>query len=179
MYPHHISFIISVYFSNDDSCVNVLIIIFLSLRLLSLTTSFSKKNEIMIMLKLSETFEKWLFDLFYNKNGNSKSTNDSCIESVEDTNDWKLWCKITQGCHKIVNTRSSQYKFPVRDFVEPHLDEPWQGFYIGDNKYVNIDQKFVSMISVRLMLKLLRAMLRELKKNGIDPYNAINIIKSN
>lgn len=129
-------------------------------------------------------FEKWLFDLFYNKNKRSKSTtNYSATKSDNETNDWKLWCNISQGCHRFVSAYSYKHRFPVREFVEPKMDEPWKGFNIGDkpDEYVVIDPfELKSKICFDDIGKIdgKTFMLRELEKNGIDPYSVIKIDKS-
>lgn len=128
-------------------------------------------------------FSQWLFNLFYNKNNKSKSTT-SCfkIPSDDETNDWKLWQIIGIGCYRIARTfigeNENMNTNPIREFVEPKMDGPWSGFYVGDGKYVKPDPfelKSKICISDITWENSKFIMLRELEKLQIFPYDVIQI----
>lgn len=125
-------------------------------------------------------FCDWLFDLFYNKNENSKSTIQYfASQSDDETNDWKLWSIVQKGINGIVN-HYSKNKIPVREFVKPKpyngasVASQWPGFYTNNGTYVKIDPfelKSKICISDITWVNAKSIMLRELKKNEIDPHN--------
>ena len=125
-------------------------------------------------------FSEWLFDLFYNKNEQSKSTN-SCFasRSNDETNDWRLWSIIQKGTDRIVNHLSTD-NFPIREYVEPRLNDSWPGFHIGENKYTDLDPfEFKSCICIDDIAwnNSEKIMLRELEKINIYPHAQIQIKK--
>ncbi len=122
-----------------------------------------------------DNFCDWLFDLFYNKNHNSKSTI-KCFGSRSDdeTNDWRLWSIIQKGIHSIVNYKPVN-KFPVTVITKSRRGS-WPGFSIGDKMNIQIDPfelKSNICISDITWINSKIVMLRELEKNHLFPYDQI------
>lgn len=126
-------------------------------------------------------FKEWLFDLFYNKNKNSKSTS-SCfaIKTKDETDDWKLWSNIGIGTHCIV----SKYDpvLPVRHLNKGDMfNDVWPGFHIGNDQYVKPDPfelKSKICISDITWENKHIVLIRELNKLGIFPYSLIQLVQA-
>ena len=57
--------------------------------------------------------EVWLFDLFYNKNENSKSNPGIFMDGSDETNDWSLYCQVRSAIYDI--------KWDPKKYLPPKL----------------------------------------------------------
>lgn len=125
-------------------------------------------------------FREWLFNLFYNKNKNSRS-NSSCfaIKTDDETDDWSLWSNIGIGTHCVVNKYDPV--LPVRHLTEGKLfDDVWPGFHVGNDKYLKPDPFDLKLkISIQDITwdNKETVLLRELNKLGIHPYDSVQMIQ--
>lgn len=126
-------------------------------------------------------FEDWAFDLFYNKNHNSRSTI-SCfaIKTDNETNNWNLWQDVGNGIHCLISSipTGKNIKHPIRIFEIDRLNNNWPGFYEGNDRWLipnpfqlkeNIDIQDITWENGCIVLN------RELEKNDIYIYDGFQI----
>jgi hypothetical protein len=120
-----------------------------------------------------EGFSNWLFDLFYNKNENSRSTTSIfAIESPDETNDWKIWQTISIGISCLKDELHSSSDIKVSQIAG--INNNWPGFYMGNDEWhrpnpfdlkggidIDIDINDITWDNKSQVL------MRELKKKGI------------
>lgn len=81
-----------------------------------------------------EGVSQWLFNLFYNKNENSKSTTSIfALVTPDETNDWERWSQISIGIHSAKDCFYHGSK--VTNSKKGGLTNEWPGFRISDNEW--------------------------------------------
>lgn len=71
-------------------------------------------------------FEKWLFNLFYNKNKNSKSTSSHFeIPNDSETNNWELWLNVSSVINCLIHDYEVNTKMPHIVRLLPRHDDKW------------------------------------------------------
>lgn len=125
------------------------------------------------------SFQKWAFDLFYNKNEKSKSTN-SCfaIKTDDETNDWTLWQNVGSGVHRLTYLYNQpKLPFLVNKQASTSNDD-WPGFHLGNLQWIKLDPfdlKKRIMIADITWDNREAVLQRELQKLGINIYNDVQV----
>ena len=118
----------------------------------------------------STGLEKWLFNLFYNKNENSKSTSAIYREGDNETNNWNLWQIIKNGVFSLVH-KHDKIDVPILFMEKCQFNGEWPGFYQGNKQWfipiITKDKINISDINWDNKEEIL---LRELEKNNIFIY---------
>jgi hypothetical protein len=116
-----------------------------------------------------EGLSEWLFNLFYNKNENSRSTNSIfAIATPDETNDWDLWQRVSNGIHCLKDELYKSSDVKVRQLAS--LDNNWPGFRAENNSWYKPDPFTLNDnidISDITWDNRSQVLLRELEKKGI------------
>jgi hypothetical protein len=133
----------------------------------------------LICYNCRKCFQKWAFDLFYNKNERSRSTN-SCfaLKTDDETNDWNLWQCVSNGIHRLTNHSIPKLPFLIHERSSINNNH-WPGFHLGNLQWRKFDPFHLKKSICIKDIKWDNSediLQRELDKLGINIYNDVQVL---